>query len=290
MLYVLVLLLGLSVGSFLNVAIYRLPRFEEGLAITRPARSFCPLCKAQIPWHDNLPVVGWLMLRAKCRACRAPISIRYPLIELLAGVLSILIFQHDGLTWRFLFDFFWVMCLLTIAFIDLETMRIPSPLIHPAWMVGGLVIAAIEPQPMFLAGPWLTDYLSLKGAAPWLISLAGSALGCFLGWFSLWSVSMLYQLLRKQEGMGNGDPPLLAMIGAYLGWRSIFVIILWSTVIGLVAVALITVVGKRFKDQKGNLLQIQIPYGPLLVVAALIYFFYGPEAMAWYWSLSAPAV
>jgi len=277
--YLLVFFFGLSVGSFLNVVIYRLPR--DGLSVSRPKRSFCPACGVEIKWHDNIPVFSWLMLRARCRACRRPIAFRYPLVELSAGLLSLYLFYRFGSSASYVFHFYFVMCLLAIALIDLEVMIIPNALVYPA-IIAGLLCAAIEPN-VALAGPALWNFLE-PTCGPRLTSLAGSALGLILGWGSLWLVSKGYKIVRGHDGMGDGDPPLLGMIGAFLGWRAISLVILWSTTIGLFSVAILmaTAKGGAPKDGWGKK---ELPFGPFLVLASFLYLFFGPAFLAWYWSL-----
>lgn len=276
--YLLVFFFGLSVGSFLNVVIYRLPR--DGLSVSRPKRSFCPGCGADINWYDNIPVFSWLFLRARCRACRRPISFRYPLVELSAGLLSLYLFHRFGPSAAYLFHFYFVMCLLAIALIDLELMVIPTALMYPA-TVAGLLCAVLEPN-LGLAGPDLWNKLE-PSWGPRLTSLAGSALGLLLGWGSLWLVSMGYKIVRGHEGMGDGDPPLLGMIGAFLGWRAVPLVILWSTLVGLFSVAILMLLAKGKPPEEGWGMK-ALPYGPFLVLAALLYLFFGPAFMAWYWS------
>ena len=279
--YLLVLFFGLSVGSFLNVVIYRLPR--EGLSITKPNRSFCPACQAHINWYDNIPILSWLFLRARCRHCRRPISARYPLVELAAGLLALYLWHRFSPSIPgFLFHFYFVMCLLAIALIDLELMVIPDHLSYPTAVLG-LISAAVEPS-VFLSGTWLWNQIE-PAFGPRAASLAGAFLGLILGWGSLKLVSVGYKLARGVEGMGDGDPPLMGMIGAFLGWRAVPLVILWSTLIGLFSVALLMIASKGKPPEEGWG-QKALPFGPFLVLAALLYLFFGPAFLNWYWSLS----
>ena len=290
--YLLVFFFGLSVGSFLNVVIYRLPR--EGLSVSRPKRSFCPGCGADINWYDNIPVFSWIFLRARCRACRRPIAFRYPLVELSAGLLSLYLFHRFGASTGYLLYFhrfeasavyllyfYFAMCLLAIALIDLELMVIPTVLMYPTTALG-LLCAVLAPD-MALAGPALWAKLEPVWG-PHLSSLAGSALGLLLGWGSLWLVSRAYKIVRGHEGMGDGDPPLLGMIGAFLGWRAVPLVILWSTLIGIFSVAILMLMAKGKPPEEGWGMK-ALPFGPFLVLAAFLYLFFGPAFMAWYWSL-----
>jgi leader peptidase (prepilin peptidase)/N-methyltransferase len=273
-----VVFLGLCVGSFLNVAIYRLPR--EGLSLTRPARSFCPECGAQLAWFDNVPVLSWILLSGRCRRCRAPIPFRYPLVELVCAGLALVMFQAEGPTLRCLALFFFAVCLVGIFFIDLELMVIPNILVHPAQAVA-LASAAASPWPP-LAGRALWSYLASAGWPDALISLAGSALSGLAGFLLLFGVAKGYRLAKGREGLGSGDPPLLAMIGMFLGLPSILPTLLLASILALAAVAALLATGRL---QAGALGSRPIPFGPFLAMAALVYLFFGQKFMAWYGSL-----
>lgn len=278
-LYFLVLLFGLSVGSFLNVVIFRLPR--EKLSITRPKRSFCPACGVQISWHDNIPVFSWLWLRGKCRSCGKPIAARYILVELITGLMAVYLFHALGLSPAFLFYFYFFCCLLSIALIDLELMVIPMHLVYPTAVLG-LINALFYPS-VELAGVSLWNSLE-PDFGPRLASAAGSLAGLALGWVSLKGVSVGYKLARGHDGMGDGDPPLLGMIGAFLGWRAVLMVILWSTLIGILSVGVLMLLSKGKPPEEGWGRK-QLPFGPFLVLGALLYMFFGPEFLKWYWGL-----
>ncbi|MDR3039068.1 MAG: prepilin peptidase [Candidatus Adiutrix sp.] len=279
LLRLLVLALGLSVGSFLNVVIHRLPR--PGLNLARPRRSFCPVCGAPIRWFDNLPVLSWLRLRARCRDCRKPIPIRYPLVELASGLLALHLFNLYGLSPAGLIKFYILLCLLAIALIDLELMIIPVELMYPATGLS-LLSAWAYPDPA-LAGPWLWLWLEPEfGPRP--ASLAGGAMGLALGWGALKAVAAAYRKARGHEGLGDGDPPLLGLLGAFLGWQALPLVVLWSSVIGLVSVAGLITFSRRAKPAGGWGLH-PLPFGPFLVLAALLYLFFGQTFLRWYWSL-----
>lgn len=281
-LYLLIFLLGLSVGSFLNVVVYRLPL--KNCSLTSPKRSFCPNCRAAIKWHDNIPVLSWIFLRGRCRACGRPIAFRYPLVELASGLLALYFWHQFGPASLvvFLIHYYFALCLLAIALIDLDWMVIPTrQLVYPT--VGlGLVCALWEPS-VTLAGPWLWELLSpLVG--PRGASLAGALLGLAVGWGSLKAVSLGYKLARGIEGMGDGDPPLLGLIGVYLGWRSILFIILSSTLIGVASVGVMMLLAKGKSPEKGWGMK-ELPFGPFLVLGAFLYIFFGPQLIGWYLSL-----
>ena len=280
----LVLALGLSVGSFLNVVIYRLPRRDHGLSLAQPRRSFCPACGAAIRWYDNLPILSWLWLRARCRDCRQPISVRYPLVELASGVLALRLFGIYGASPEFLIHYYFVLCLLAIALIDLELMVIPVVLMYPT--VGlGLAGAWAYPAPE-LVGPWLWQKLEPAWGAH-LASLAGAVLGLALGWGVLKAVAVSFKALKGYEGMGDGDPPLLGLIGAFLGWRSLPLVILWSSLIGLLSAFVLMVLNRRNRPS-GGWGRKALPFGPFLALATYLHLCFGQTFLNWYWSLIVP--
>ncbi|MDR2935541.1 MAG: prepilin peptidase [Candidatus Adiutrix sp.] len=278
----LALLLGLSAGSFLNVVIHRLPRRDQGLSLFRPGRSFCPACGAAIRWHDNIPVLSWLLLKGACRDCRRPISIRYPLVELASGILALSLFNRYGPGPEFLIQYYFVLCLLAIALIDLEFMLLPVVLVYPA--VGlGLLGAWAYPAPE-LAGPWL--WLGLEPAlSPPFISLAAAAAGLALGWGGLKAAAAAFKALRGREVLGDGDPPLLGLIGVYLGWRVLPLVILWALLIGLMSALTLMLLNRRDRPAEGWGRK-ALPFGPFLVLAAYLQIFFGQAFMAGYLSLA----
>jgi leader peptidase (prepilin peptidase)/N-methyltransferase len=272
---VLALAFGLIVGSFLNVVIYRLPR--EGLAVSSPKRSFCPSCHNQIAWYDNIPVFSWILLRGQCRSCRTPISIRYPLVELVSGLLSFIIFYGEGLSFRYAAYFYFSMCLTAIAFIDLEFMVIPDILVRPTYIIG-LIAAVVSPH-QSLPGLHLWSYLALTGWNERLISVTGAALALLVGFLSLYLLSMAYKLLKGHRGLGEGDPPLMALIALFLGLPSILPVLLLSSLLGLASVVILVLSGRFPKSGLGLK---PIPFGPFLSLAALIWLFWGQRFLNWY--------
>lgn len=270
---VLIFLLGLCLGSFLNAAIYRLPR--EDLSIRRPRRSICPGCETPIAWYDNLPVISYGLLLGKCRHCRTSISLRYPLVELMAGLLTLAVFYKSGLGIRFLAELYLVLALVAVTFIDLEMMIIPDEITFPGMAVGVLA-AALAPDPG-LIGPWLAGVIMSWGVDSFrILSVIGSVLGLALGWGLIWSIIVGYSLLTGKEGMGGGDLTLLAMIGAFLGWRSIFLTIFFGSVLALAVYFVLAARAREF-DAKAML-----PFGPFLSLAALVYLFFGEGIIVWY--------
>ncbi|GAB7026270.1 prepilin peptidase [Geotalea toluenoxydans] len=252
--YIFAFVFGAVVGSFLNVCIYRLP---NGQSVVFPP-SHCPNCDYKIRFYDNIPMLSYLLLRGKCRSCKTPISLQYPLVELINGLLTLFLFIKFGPTLTFLFLFIFSSALVTITFIDLEHQIIPDIISLPGIIIG------------FVASFFL----------PWL-GWKNSLIGILLGGGSLLVVAYGYQFLTKKEGMGGGDIKLLAMMGAFLGWRSVpFIIFVASLVGSIVGVTLMLV---QKKDSK-----LAIPFGPFLAFAALLYVFYGREIIWWYMSLAGP--
>lgn len=255
----LVAVFGLIIGSFLNVVIARLP---EGRSIVRPG-SACGGCGAPIRWHDNVPLLGFALLRGRCRACRAPISLRYPLVETITALLFVTSYLAQGLTpTLFLRDWPLLATLVAVTFIDLDHRIIPDPL-----SLGGLALA--------LATSWLDPRLGLAGSA------AGAAIGFGVFYFFAWA----YLRLAGRSGLGGGDIKLLAMLGAFLGPSGVFCVILVSSVLGSVlGIAWALWNRRRSGDGSGaadaaDVLGLAIPYGPFLVVGALYYYLLGD----WLW-------
>jgi leader peptidase (prepilin peptidase)/N-methyltransferase len=247
------LVTGMIVGSFLNVCICRMPKGES---VVFPP-SHCPRCDYRIRWYDNIPLVSYLVLRGNCRGCGMHISIQYPLVELLNGLLSLALFLRFGPTLPFLVLFLFCSALVVITFIDLEHQIIPDEI-----SLSGIVIGFIFS--FFLQGH------------SWLNSL----LGILLGGGSLLLVAYCYQWLTGKEGMGGGDIKLLAMMGAFLGWKSILFIIFASSLIGSVVGITIMLVQK--KDSK-----LAIPFGPYLAFGAVLYIFFGTQIIHWYLNMGS---
>ena len=281
-----ILILGVLVGSFLNVVIHRLPIMMERnckreylhyleqtenppssqntLAdpqVTSDApynlvvpRSRCPHCGHMITWWENIPILSWLLQGGKCTACQAPISPRYPLVELLTGVLSLGVALHFGFGPECLAALLFTWSLIALTFIDLDTMLLPDNITLPLlWL--GLIINA--------DGLFVPAQAAIFGAA--------------IGYASLWLVFWVFKLFTGKEGMGFGDFKLLGAIGAWLGWAHLPIVIIVSSFAGaLVGIALILIKGK---DKN-----IPIPFGPYLAVAGLITFLYGDWIANQYWS------
>ena len=254
MLDLLTVLWGLILGSFLNVCIYRLPR---DLSIVHP-RSRCPSCKRTIAWFDNIPLASYLLLLGKCRHCGVGIPIRYPLIEAATGLISWLVFHRFGLESAYFAYFPYAASLLVISAIDLEHRIIPDE-ISLSGIVIGLLLAALTP---------VMDFL-------------GSLFGVLLGGGSLLLVGMAYEAVRKQEGIGGGDIKLLAMIGAFTGWKGvIFTIFGGSLIASIVGITLMIV--RRANGQ------VPIPFGPFLSGASFLYILFGDRLIQAYWAMLVP--
>jgi leader peptidase (prepilin peptidase) / N-methyltransferase len=245
---VFVFLAGCCFGSLFNVIIYRLPANES---IVRPG-SHCPRCSHPIPFHDNIPLLSYLILWGRCRYCGEHISLRYPLVEGLTGVVVLVLFLRYGWVPQFLVECVLASLLILVTFIDLDTELIPDVL-----SLSGLVLG--------FAFSFLTPRVS------WLDSLLGMVLGG--GFFYLIAVG--YQQFRHKDGLGGGDIKLLAMIGAFLGWPGVVFTVLTASVIG-------TVVGSvvMWRSRKG--LDTRLPFGPFLAGGAMLYLFWGEAFYHWY--------
>lgn len=250
---VIVGLLGLFIGSFLNVCIYRLPRAES---IVWPG-SHCPACGAAVkPW-DNIPLLSYLLLRGRCRQCAAPIALRYPLVELISALLALGLFYRFGLTPAFGIYYLFACALVVVTFIDLDYQIIPDRI-----SLGGIVVGLVLVS-------WLP--VSYKDALIGLAAGAGVLLAIIYG----------YYFITKRQGMGGGDVKLLGMIGVFIGWQGVAFTIFVASLIGaVVGVAWIAVQGKDMKAA--------IPFGPFLSLGAIIYLFWGSPLIDWYLLLMRP--
>nr|WP_315194274.1 A24 family peptidase [uncultured Aquabacterium sp.] len=262
--------LGLCVGSFLNVVIHRMPRMLEAqwkldaaytlgqdasepppaerLTLSRPA-SRCPSCGHQIRWYENIPLLSWLGLRGKCSACGARISARYPLIELLTAALFALCGLQFGAQPTTLLWCGFVAVLVAASAIDWDTTLLPDDLTLPL-LWAGLIAAAMG----------------------WTQPLPDALWGAVAGYLSLWSVYWLFKLTTGKEGMGHGDFKLLAALGAWLGWPMILPIVLGSSVIGAVVGIGMKVTGQLREG-------VYVPYGPFLAGAGLVVALAGSQAV-----------
>lgn len=242
---------GAIIGSFLNVCIARLP---DGRSVVRPP-SHCPNCQSFLAWYDNVPILSYLALAGRCRTCRVRISPIYPAVEVLTGALAVALFLRLGPTLAFAGYFAFAAALVVITFIDLDHQIIPDVISLPGIAVG-LAFSLVSP----------------------LVTPLDAAIGVLVGGGLLLSIAWLYQAWRGQEGMGGGDVKLLAMIGAFLGWQSIFVTLFVGSVIGsLIGVAVMLY---QRADSK-----LAIPFGPFLACGALVYLFFGDRILAFYFGV-----
>jgi leader peptidase (prepilin peptidase)/N-methyltransferase len=241
--------LGLIVGSYLNVVIYRLPL---GISTVLP-RSRCPECGAAIRARDNVPVVSFLLLRGRCRACGASISWRYPLIEGATALLFLGCYLRFGVSAEALAGALFCSLMLALAIIDLDHMILPDVLTWPA------IAAGILLQPLL---SW-----ARLGPGPWR-ALAGGALGAAVGAGILLAVWGGWYLLRREEGMGLGDVKMLAAIGAFLGWQGVLVALFFAALSG-------AVVGLGLMNWRGGDLRSKLPFGTFLALGGLIALFAG---------------
>jgi leader peptidase (prepilin peptidase) / N-methyltransferase len=246
--HALVFLLGTCIGSFLNVCICRLP---QNMSIVKPG-SACPKCGHRLKWWENIPILSFLFLKGKCRSCGKGISLRYPTVELLSGLLALALWYRFGFGPEFFIYFYFSACLIIVTFVDFSHQIIPD-----AVSLSGIAVG------------FLSSFL-LPGLSWW-----DSLLGILMGGGILFLVAWGYYILAHREGMGGGDIKLLAMIGAFLGWQAIPLVIFLSAAVGSVAgLALMSV-------HKGDR-HMAISYGPFLAGAALITLFWGRELTAWY--------
>jgi leader peptidase (prepilin peptidase)/N-methyltransferase len=243
---------GAIVGSFLNVCICRIPRGES---IILPG-SHCPHCQRSIPFYDNIPLVSYFLLKAKCRSCQGPISLQYPLVEAVTALSSFLLFSRLGISWSYLFYFSFIASLIVMTVIDLFHQIIPDVISLPGIAVG-LIASFILPQLTFL----------------------NSLIGALLGGGSLFLIATFYQWLFKREGMGGGDVKLLAMIGAFLGWKAVILTVLSSSLIG-------SIIGMIIMMAKGKDFKYAIPFGPFLSLGAFLSLFYGEKIITLYLNLN----
>lgn len=256
-------LFGLIVGSFLNVVIHRIPKMMQresdnyvAVESGKPPphtdkynlmlpHSHCTACGHRITALENIPVISYLALRGKCRACKTPISARYPLVEVLTGALSALLVWHFGSGWTGLATLLFAFLLIAMTFIDADTQMLPDDLTFPLLWAGLLV--------------------NINGT---FVPLADAVIGAAAGYLALWSVYWAFKLATGKEGMGYGDFKLLAALGAWLGWTMLPTIILLSSVVGALVGIILIVFAKRGRDKP-------IPFGPYLAAAGVIALLYG---------------
>ncbi|MEW6997697.1 A24 family peptidase [Colwelliaceae bacterium BS250] len=281
--YTTITILGLIIGSFLNVVIYRLPKMMENewfcecrellvdelkpadkklfktkqvkepkiLTLSKPA-STCPKCGHKIKIIENIPVISWLFLKGKCSSCTNPISARYPIIESVSGILSLVIAMHYDVTVQTLFMLLLTWSLITLTMIDADKMILPDQITLPLVWIGLL--------------------LNLNGV---FIGLEQAVIGAVVGYMSLWSIFWMFKLVTGKEGMGYGDFKLFAVFGAWFGWEVLPLLILMASLVG----AIIGISLMLFKNHEGSK---PIPFGPYLAIAGWITALWGQGIWQWY--------
>lgn len=256
--------LGLVVGSFLNVVIHRLPlmletdwRMQAAEMAGQPVpeaprfnlvapRSACPACGHQITALENIPVISWLVLRGRCSDCGARISMRYPIVEAMTGLLCAAVAWHFGASWATLGGMILVAYLVALTFIDADTQLLPDSMTLPLLWIGLL----------FNLGHTYTD-------------LTSAVIGAMAGYGVLWSIYWLFKLVTGKEGMGYGDFKLLAALGAWMGWQMLPAIVLLSSIVGAVVGIALMLVARHGRE-------VPIPFGPYLAGAGVLALFFGP--------------
>jgi leader peptidase (prepilin peptidase)/N-methyltransferase len=267
-------IMGAVVGSFLNVVIHRVPRGES---IVFP-NSRCPSCSNAIRPYDNIPIVSYTMLRGRCRACRVPISIRYPAVELLTALLYLAVVLARGISVATIFDLVFLTAIVALIFIDAEHMLLPNVITYPG-IVLALVARLILPM---LLGPTAFDDLpglstSLFAGLPlWVSSLLAGVLGALVGGGSLWLVGWLWEKLRGVEAMGLGDVKMMFMVGAYLGWR----LAVLTIFIGVFAGSLVGIGLVLYRRERN--LQMLLPFGIFLGIGTIVALLMGTQIINWY--------
>lgn len=263
-------ILGLMVGSFLNVVIHRLPKMMElewqnnchelqgkeapestKYTLASP-RSACPTCGHKISALENIPIVSYFALRGKCSSCKAPISMRYPMIEALTGLAIGLVSWKFGYTSTTFFAWIFVFALIALTFIDFDTQLLPDDITLPLLWLG--LIFNLN-----------TGFTDIKSAV----------IGAIAGYLILWSIYWLFKLITGKEGMGYGDFKLLAAIGAWFGWQMLPAVILLSSVLGAIIGISLIVLAKRGRE-------VPMPFGPFLAIAGITALFLGPQLASYY--------
>ncbi len=267
-------LVGIVIGSFLNVVIYRIPHMmqresdnyvaqENGQPLPYDTpynliipRSACPHCQHRITAFENIPIFSYLLLRGKCSQCKTAISVRYPIVELLSGALSAFLIWHFGANFMGLAACVYTYLLIALTFIDADTQLLPDDLTYPLLWVGLLV--------------------NLNGT---FVPLSEAVVGAMAGYLGLWSIYWLFKLTTGKEGMGYGDFKLLAALGAWLGWTMLPTIVLLSSLVGAVVGISLIIFTTRQRDQP-------MPFGPYLAGAGMIALLYGKSIEQWIFGLA----
>ncbi|MGQ9618824.1 MAG: prepilin peptidase [Candidatus Aminicenantia bacterium] len=255
---IIVIILGLILGSFLNVLIYRIPR---GLSIIKPGSS-CPECKTPIKWYDNIPVLSFIILGGKCRVCKKPISFRYPIVEIITSIALFLVYKKYLISFQFFGSVIFAFSLIVLAFIDLEHKILPDKITIP-----GFIFFLFYS----LSNPYhFSNILSRK-----IIEILG---GAIVGGGSLIFIYLLYYLIRKEEGLGFGDIKMMLMVGVFLGIVKTILTLVVASILGSITGLIIAIVMK-----KG--MKYALPFGVFLSIGAFISLMWGNEIISFYWRL-----
>ena len=245
----LIILIGLALGSFLNVCIYRIPNKKS---ILFPG-SYCPRCGTKIRFYDNVPVLSYIILKGKCRACQANISLQYPLVEFVTAALLVIAYLRFGLTWDFAARGILILLMILTFFIDLKHRIIPDVLTLPGVILGFLLSFLVDSP-----------------------SVLNSALGAIVGGAIFYLAAVLGEALFKKESMGGGDIKLAMLLGAFLGWKSVILVFFLSAFFGTLIGGVALFFSKQVKETR------TIPFGPFLALAAVIAIFVGDAIISAY--------
>lgn len=249
--YVIIFVLGSVIGSFLNVCIYRIPR---NLSIIFPS-SRCPSCNTPIKVYDNIPVLSYVLLSGKCRICKAGISFRYPLVEVLNAVLFVFVIWRFGFAWHSVIFALLCSALVVITFIDLDFQIIPDVITLPGILIGIVAGSLLMPDPFMRHS---------------LLGFKASVIGLLTGGGLFYAIAIL-----SRGGMGGGDIKMMAMVGALMGWKSVLLTIFLGSLTG-------AVFGIFLMISQGKGRKTKIPFGPFLALGTVVTLFYGQEIFSWY--------
>lgn len=249
--YIIIFVIGAVIGSFLNVCIYRVPR---KLSIISPA-SRCPSCNMPIKPYDNIPFLSYILLGGKCRVCKAGISFRYPLVELLNAALFVFVVWRFGFAWHTVIYGILCSALVVITFIDLDFQIIPDVITLPGILIGIVAGSLLMPDPFMRYS---------------LLGFKASVIGLLTGGGLFYAIAVL-----SRGGMGGGDIKMMAMVGALMGWKSVLLTIFLGSLTG-------AVFGIFLMISKGKGRKTKIPFGPFLALGTVITLFYGQEIFSWY--------
>ena len=273
--FVAIALFGLVIGSFLNVVIHRLPRGES---IVLPA-SHCGACNTPIKTYDNLPLLSYILLGGRCRSCRKPISLRYPAVEALTALLFVAAYVARGtIGLAFVFDCIFIALIIPLVFIDADRQILPAKITHPGLLFA--LVARIFAPNLFGMSPdrfGAAYMLGLADGPDWYVSLVGAAAGGLLGGGGLFLIGLLYEIIRKEEGLGLGDVSMMCFVGAYLGWELTLVTVMLGSLIG-------SLIGIGLMLMKGRTLKLKLPFGVFLGAGAVTSLLVGTRLILWYTS------